>query len=72
MVVVPEPCQELRRRISEAIYGWDCPVLTFAYPVLIVTHLKTGANTAEIAAVSFLGKPCPLVSKKRESTAKPP
>ena len=24
--------QELRRRISAAIYGWDCPLLTFIYP----------------------------------------
>ena len=24
--------QELRRRIPAAIYGWDCPLLTFIYP----------------------------------------
>ena len=24
--------QELRRRNSAAIYGWDCPVLIFIYP----------------------------------------
>ena len=23
---------ELRRRIAAAIYGWDCPFLTFIYP----------------------------------------
>ena len=27
-MVDPEPCKELRRRISAAIYGWDCPLLT--------------------------------------------
>ena len=25
-------CKELRRRISAAISGWDCPLLTFIYP----------------------------------------
>ena len=29
MVVIPEPCKELRR--ISAISGWDCPLLTF-YP----------------------------------------
>ena len=28
----PEPCGELKRRISATIYGWDCPLLTFIYP----------------------------------------
>ena len=32
MVIIPEPCKELRRRISAAIYGWDCPLPTFIYP----------------------------------------
>ena len=32
MVVIPEPCKELRRRISAAIYGWDYSLLTFIYP----------------------------------------
>ena len=32
MVVIPEPCTGLRRRISAAIYGWDRPLLTFIYP----------------------------------------
>ena len=30
-MVDPEPCKELRRRIFAAIYGWDCPLLTFIY-----------------------------------------
>ena len=30
-MVDPEPCKELNRRISSAIYGWDCPLLTFTY-----------------------------------------
>ena len=32
MVVIPEPCTGLGRRISAAIYGWDRPLLTFIYP----------------------------------------
>ena len=32
MVVIPEPCKELRRRISARIYGWEYPLLTFIYP----------------------------------------
>ena len=31
-MVYPEPCKELRRRISATISGWDCPLLTFIYP----------------------------------------
>ena len=30
-MVDPEPCKELRRRISAAIYGWACPLLPFIY-----------------------------------------
>ena len=28
-IIDPEPCKELRRRRSAAIYGWDRPLLTF-------------------------------------------
>ena len=31
-MVDPEPCKELRRRISAAIRGWEYPLLTFIYP----------------------------------------
>ena len=31
-MVNPELCKGLRRRISAAIYGWDCPLLSFIYP----------------------------------------
>ena len=31
-MVHPEPCKEIRRRISAAIYGWDWPLLIFIYP----------------------------------------
>ena len=34
----PEPCKELRRRISAAIYAWDCPNLHLPESVLIVPH----------------------------------
>ena len=30
-VVIPEPCKESRRRISAALHGWDCALLTFIY-----------------------------------------
>ena len=31
-MVYPELRKALRRRISAAIYGWDCPLLTVIYP----------------------------------------
>ena len=31
-MVDPDLCKEFRRRISAAIYGWDCPLVTFIYP----------------------------------------
>ena len=31
-MVYPEPCKELRRRISAAISGWDCLLPTFICP----------------------------------------
>ena len=30
-MVYPEPCKELRRRISAASYGWEYPLLTSIY-----------------------------------------
>ena len=29
-MVYPEPCEESKK--AAAIYGWDCPLLTFIYP----------------------------------------
>ena len=44
--------QELKRRISAAIWGWDCPLLTFIYPVFIVGSLgaasKVGAMLLDL------------------------
>ena len=37
--------QELRRRIFEAIYGWDRPLLAFIYRVLIVAP-QTGDSAS--------------------------
>ena len=42
----PEPLKELRRRISAAICGWDHPLLTFTYRVLIVAHFGTSPCTS--------------------------
>ena len=31
-MVDPELCKEIQSRISAAVFGWDCPLLTFIYP----------------------------------------
>ena len=39
-MVDPEPCKDLRRRMSAAIHGWDRPLLTFTHPAFEdVAHL---------------------------------
>ena len=49
-MVHPEPCKELRRRISATIYGWDRPLLPFIYPFfcLSVFLLFVGAHVAQV------------------------
>ena len=54
-MVYPEPCKELRRRISAAISGWDCSLLTFTYPgVEHVTQRKAFGGELSTAAQSDL------------------
>ena len=63
-MVDPEPCKELRRRNSAAIYG-DHPLLTFIYPG--VEHvagshvLGFGGDTrVELGVSSHVRFSCPL------------
>ena len=40
-----EPCKEIPRRISAAIYGWDGPLLTFIHPRFEhVAHVEFGPH----------------------------
>ena len=54
-MVDPEPCKELRSRISAAIFGWDCPLLTFIYPGFdwgrskILHHLRNLVSTVLVS-----------------------
>ena len=63
--------QEIRRRLSAPIYGWDCPLLTFIYPcfdcgstdnlVVETTHISDHGEQRErhpfFGLVELKGKP---------------
>ena len=59
ILVDPEPCKEIPRRISATIYGWDCPLLTFIYQGFEhVAHLAM-VQTPAGHGHGILGSPCP-------------
>ena len=58
-MVYPEPCKELRRRVSVAIHSWDCP-LTFIYQRVLIMAMSHNPDLVTIhkpKAVRFTGSP---------------